>query len=91
MQRHFDNLLTNTIKALWEDPARTFTHYETRFFADWYLRQSLEIKEIVKELLHRGTFEIANGGHEMHDEVCPTYQDMLLNLLRGHTFLWDEF
>ena len=38
MQRHFDNLLTNTIKALWEDPARTFTHYETRYFADWYLR-----------------------------------------------------
>jgi hypothetical protein len=27
----------------------------------------------------------------MHDEVCPTYQDMLLNLMRGHSFLWDEF
>ena len=38
MQRHFDYLLTNTIKALREDPARTFTHYETRYFADWYLR-----------------------------------------------------
>ena len=27
----------------------------------------------------------------MHDEVCPTYQDMLLNLVRGFDFLWDEF
>ena len=27
----------------------------------------------------------------MHDESCPTYQDMLLNLHRGHMFLHQNF
>jgi hypothetical protein len=27
----------------------------------------------------------------MHDEVCPTYQDMIHNIQKGHKFLWDTF
>lgn len=27
----------------------------------------------------------------MHDEVCPTYQDMLVNLQKGHMYLKETF
>jgi alpha-mannosidase len=27
----------------------------------------------------------------MHDEACPTYSDMLVNMNRGHEFILKEF
>jgi alpha-mannosidase len=27
----------------------------------------------------------------MHDEACPTYQDMIVNLQKGHEFILEEF
>ena len=59
---------------------RTFTHYETRYFSKWYYEQSKEVQAQVKKLVEIGALEFVNGGHEMHDEACPTYQDMLLNI-----------
>jgi alpha-mannosidase len=27
----------------------------------------------------------------MHDEACPTYSDMLLNMMKGHHFIESNF
>lgn len=34
---------------------------------------------------------MANGGWSMHDEACPTYEDMINNHMIGHDFLLKEF
>ena len=45
----------------------------------------------MKALLQSGQLEFVTGGWDQHDEACPTYQDMLLNIHRGHQFLWEQF
>jgi hypothetical protein len=31
------------------------------------------------------------GGWSATDEACPNYEDMIVNMWKGHKFLWDEF
>ena len=62
------------------DKKRTFSHYETKYFSNWYFRQNPPKQKKFVVLLNGGQFEFVNGGWEMHDEACPTYQDMLVNL-----------
>lgn len=38
-----------------------------------------------------GNIEIVNGGWDLHDEACPSYQDILTNLYKGQQYLYDEF
>lgn len=38
-----------------------------------------------------GQLDFVNGGYAMSDEATPNYQDILLNLQKGHQFLFDEF
>jgi hypothetical protein len=55
------------------------------------MSQDDDYKSRTKSLIQRGSLEIVNGGWEMNDEVCPTYQDMILNIQKGHKFLWEHF
>ena len=80
LQTHFSKLFTNVVQALAADPARTFLHYEVRYFAQWYKVQAKPIQDTVRALLSNGQLEFANGMWEMYDETCPTYHDMLLSL-----------
>ena len=41
MQKHFDKVLGNMAISLASDPHRTFTHYEVRYFSNWYYRLNL--------------------------------------------------
>lgn len=34
---------------------------------------------------------MANAGWSMHDEACPTYEDMINNHMIGHDFVLKEF
>jgi alpha-mannosidase len=81
----------NVFKALLRDPTRTFTHYETKFFSSWYKKQSATMKKKVELFIALGLFEFVNGGWDMHDETCPSYSEMLINLQKGHQFLLQEF
>ena len=38
-------------------------------------------------LIKEGRLEIANGGWSATDEACPTYEDMINNMIQGHEFL----
>ena len=91
LETHFYNLFDNLVDSLLESPQRTFTHYETKFFSNWFLSQDDNYKKKTHELIKRGSLEIVNGGWEMNDESCPTYQDIILNIQKGHKFLWDNF
>ncbi|CDW86710.1 glycosyl hydrolases family 38 protein [Stylonychia lemnae] len=91
MQIHFNKVFDAVISSMLKEPHRTFTHYEVKYFSNWYKNQSEEVKRNVKLLVQLGTLEFVNGGWETHDNVCPHYSDMLLNLHRGHQFLVSEF
>ncbi|TNV84658.1 hypothetical protein FGO68_gene4646 [Halteria grandinella] len=90
MQMHLSQVFTQVVAALSNDPRRTFTHYEVKYFAKWYSQQSEGVKESVRGLVQMGQLEFVNGGWEMHDEACPTYQDMIMNIQVGHRFLMEE-
>jgi alpha-mannosidase len=49
------------------------------------------MKQDVRELVSNGQLELINGGWSMHDEACPTYQDMINNMMIGHDFIKEEF
>jgi len=42
-------------------------------------------------LVREGRLEFANGGWSATDEACPTYEDMINNMVQGHQFLMREF
>lgn len=62
-----------------------------KFFEMWWKEQTEETKGYVRDLVNRGQLEMANGGWSMHDEACPTYEDMINNHMIGHEFLAREF
>ena len=49
------------------------------------------MKEKVRGLVKNGQLELINGGWAMHDEACPTYEDMINNMMIGHDFILNEF
>jgi hypothetical protein len=61
-----------------------FTHYETRYFSNWFGRQDTQRQRLIRGLVENGQLQFVTGGWDMSDESCPTYQDMLVNLHRGH-------
>lgn len=40
LQAHFDKLFDQVLQSLLSDPARTFTHYEVKYFSNWFYRQN---------------------------------------------------
>jgi len=38
-----------------------------------------------------GQLELINGGWSMHDEACPTYEDLIANMMLGHKFILENF
>ena len=83
--------LTTVINALLADPKRTFSEVEMRFFSMWYNEQTQEMKENVKKLVKNGQLEMLSGGWSMHDEACPTFEDLIDNMMIGHDFIKQEF
>ena len=49
------------------------------------------MKEKVRGLVKSGQLELLSGGWSMHDEACPTYEDMIDNMMTGHDFILKEF
>jgi hypothetical protein len=46
---------------------------------------------LVKKFVKEKRFEFLNGGWSANDEACPTYEDILDNMMTGHQFLQKEF
>lgn len=86
-----DLIITTMIMGLEDNPNRTFTQTEIKFFKMWWDLQTPSKKQSVKKLVRNGQLEFVNGGWSSHDEACPTYDMMITNILAGHRFLAEEF
>lgn len=51
----------------------------------------MTIKEDVKRLVKEGRLEFINGGIVSNDEACPTYEEIIMNMMAGHEFLKKTF
>eukprot|EP00347_Sterkiella_histriomuscorum_P019535 403341261 len=84
-------IYTNVMNALIMDETKTFTHAEIYFFKMWWELQTEDTKTKFKKLVKDGRWEFVNGGWVASDEACPNFQDLMQNILVGHSFLWREF
>jgi alpha-mannosidase len=84
-------ILDELVMALQENEHRMFTYGEMKFFSMWYNIQDDKKKQVVKDLIKSGRLEIAQGAWVESDEASPNYEDMILNMQKGHQFLKREF
>ena len=52
---------------------------------------STNTKDKLKRLIQNGQFEVATGGWSSTDEACPNYEDLINNIMIGHSFMKKEF
>lgn len=50
----------------------------------WWQNQGDYAKNNVRMLVQSGRLELLNAGWSMHDEACPTYEEMITNMMTGH-------
>jgi hypothetical protein len=79
-----NDIITNVVKALKKDPKRRFSQTEMYFFERWWSKQKDEVREDVKELVRNGQLEFINGGWTSNDEACPSYEEIIMNMMTGH-------
>ena len=92
VQDYFDSVFDAMLVALAKDPTRSFSHFEVKHFASWYERRySDALWGQLYSFLWNGQLEIINGGWVLHEDACPNYQDMLMNIYQGHQWLYKEF
>ena len=84
-------ILDSVIDNLKDNPNRKFTYVEMKFFTMWYKKQPKEKKDLVKKLIKNGQLEITMGGWSATDEACVNFEDVILNMQKGHAFLKSEF
>lgn len=41
--------------------------------------------------MKEGRLEFINGGWVASDEACPTYEELIMNMMQGHIFLKKTF
>lgn len=45
----------------------------------------------MRRLVTEGRLEFLSGGWVSNDEACPTYEEIMLNMMLGHSFLNSTF
>jgi len=85
-------ILTSVVEALEDNPSRTFTYVEIKFFTMWWEEQPESVRERVQKLV-RETKQLTfvNGGWCMHDEAATHYIGMIDQTTLGHDFLKKTF
>ncbi|XP_060195923.1 alpha-mannosidase-like isoform X1 [Lycium barbarum] len=86
-----ENVLDSVVMSLRRDPNRKFIFAEMAFFHRWWIRQTPDIQEEVRNLVASGQLEFVNGGWCMHDEATCHYIDMIDQTTLGHQLIKDEF
>jgi alpha-mannosidase len=79
------------VEALQANQARKFTQADIYYFKVWWEQQDESIKNVIRTLVSQGRFEFVNGGWVSHDEACPSFNELIDNMLEGHLFLKSEF
>ncbi len=61
------------------------------FFERWWNLQNETTRAEVRGLVKEGQLEFINGGWTANDEACPTYEEIIMNMMTGHAFLYKNF
>jgi hypothetical protein len=83
-------IIDTMVEALLENPSRTFTYVEVKFFSMWWERQNEAVKETIHTLVKDKQLNFANGGWCMHDEATTHFMGMIDQTTLGHSFLKKE-
>jgi alpha-mannosidase len=84
------DILDSVVAALLENPSRTFTYVEVKFFSMWWEEQNDAVKDTVLFLIANQQLNFANGGWCMHDEATTHFMGMVDQTTLGHSFLKKE-
>jgi alpha-mannosidase len=85
------DILNGAVDALLKEKHRRFSYAEMVYFERWFNEKSAPMQKLVRRLVKTRQLELVNGGWTSMDESCPTYEDMLVNLEKGHKFIQNEF
>ena len=85
--RQTRGILDGMVRALDQDPARTFVWAEISYFSMWWGTIDESTKTIVHRLLKRKQLEIVNGGWVMPDEANTHYFALIDQLIEGHQWV----
>lgn len=78
------------VKALSDDPTRTFVWAEISYFAMWWETTTAAQKTAVKRLIANKQLEIVTGGWVMPDEANTHYFALIDQLVEGHQWLEEH-
>jgi alpha-mannosidase len=84
------DILDSVVEALLDNPKRTFTYVEMKFFSMWFYSQTDAIKDSVRFLIANKQLSFVNGGWCMHDEAAAHFMGMIDQTTLGHDFLKKE-
>jgi Glycosyl hydrolases family 38 N-terminal domain len=84
------SIITTVVQSLLNNPSRTFSYVEQKFFSMWWSEQSDAIKDKVRYLVANQQLVFLNGGWCMHDEASTHFVSMIDQTTLGHSFLLRE-
>lgn len=82
-QEDVNQIITNVVKSLVENPIRTFTQVEIYFFNRWWKQQNDDTKNVVRKLVNDGQLSFANGGWCVNDEGVAYYNQIIDQMTLG--------
>ncbi|CAF3610103.1 unnamed protein product [Rotaria sp. Silwood1] len=85
------HILDSVIQSLLENPDRRFIYVEIAFFWRWWLEQTEQMQNTVKQLVNEGRLEFVSGGWSMNDEGVTHYNSIIDQHSLGAEFLRDQF
>ncbi|XP_043762815.1 epididymis-specific alpha-mannosidase-like [Cervus elaphus] len=92
MQAYVTNVYNTVVEELTLEKKRRFIAVEQEYFRLWWDGvASDEQKGQVHQLVAEGRLEFVLGGQVMHDEAVTHFDDQILQLTEGHSFLYETF
>jgi len=88
LRGHVQSIITTSLESVLQNPARTFTYVESKFFSMWWNLASDAQKQSMHYVIDGSKqWTFVNGGWSMHDEACTHYMGMIDQTTTGHSFL----
>jgi len=80
-------ILNTIVDALAADNRRRFIWAEISYLSRWWDEQPPTRRELLRQLIKNGQFEVVTGGWVMNDEANTNVAAMVSQLLEGHQWL----
>lgn len=85
-------ILTNAVEQMSKNKEMRFIWAETSYLSAWWETAPTEQhRDLMRQLIKEGRFEIVTGGWVMNDEANTQYFSMISQMIEGHEWLQDTF